>query len=249
MANHYNSKLQEMQPLWGILGGMGPLASSEFLSTVYRLSLGPSEQATEQCMPRIILVSDPTIPDRTKAIKERSTNPEQYQEVIDALQRRLEDLLKLNADRMAIACVTAHHFLEDFPKHLKSRLTSLLDLVIEKLSSGSGKYILLRTNGALHTEIFEHHPRWSKVSSRVVSLNPGDQQALHDNHLYQIKMRGAQAGDLKFLEGLRQKYQVDGFIAGCTEVHLLTKGLQQLEIPVIDPLYILAERIAKPVCR
>ena len=52
------------QPIWGILGGMGPLASAEFLTSIYKLSLG----RTEQNMPRLYLVSDPTVPDRTKAI-------------------------------------------------------------------------------------------------------------------------------------------------------------------------------------
>jgi len=42
---------------------MGPLASAEFLTSIYELSLG----RTEQNMPRLCLVSDPTVPDRTKA--------------------------------------------------------------------------------------------------------------------------------------------------------------------------------------
>jgi len=52
------------QPIWGTLGGMGPLTSAEFLIYIYKLSLG----RTEQNMPRLYLMSDPTVPDRTKAL-------------------------------------------------------------------------------------------------------------------------------------------------------------------------------------
>ena len=48
----------------GILGGMGPLASAKFLSTVYRLNLVEPEQEAPNC----ILLSDPSFPNRTKAI-------------------------------------------------------------------------------------------------------------------------------------------------------------------------------------
>ena len=47
MASQDYSKPETRPPLWGILGGMGPLASAEFLSTIYRarldykLKLGP----------------------------------------------------------------------------------------------------------------------------------------------------------------------------------------------------------------
>jgi aspartate racemase len=255
MSNQDNSKSKPKQPLWGILGGMGPLASAEFLNTIYRLSLeyrlslGPKEMDQEQGTPRIVLVSDPTIPDRTQAIKERDKNPEQYQKVKDELERRLKKLLNFGVDYLAIACVTAHHFINDLPQALQSRLTSLRDIVCEKLDSDSSKYLLLRTIGTEEIGIFESHPLWPAIveNKRVEFLNDDDQKALHWGYLYQIKKRGAKACDLEFLQHLKQRYQVDGFIAGCTEVHLLTKGLIDRGIQMIDPLYILAQRIAEPV--
>src|SRR5437016_4735216 len=144
MTSQDNSNSKIRQPLWGILGGMGPLASAEFLSTIYRaslyykLKLGPQAMEQEQDMPRVVLVSDPTIPDRTKAINEQHSNAKQYQQVINALTRKLDELLNLGVDDMAIACVTAHHFLDKLPESLGSRITSLLDIAYEKLDSVSG---------------------------------------------------------------------------------------------------------------
>jgi aspartate racemase len=242
MANQHNSKLREKRPLWGILGGMGPLASTEFLSTIYRLSLGRTEN--EQSMPRVVLLSDPSVPDRTTAIKTG-----QLQEVIHDLERLLTELMKIEVDQIAIACVTAHFFLPylDLPVSIRSRIISLISIVRDSLRPDQGKYLLLRTNGTKDARIFEDHPGWNEVSSRVTVPDDKDQEAIHCDYLYQVKKRSVSADDLKLLEHLKQKYQVDGFIAGCTEVHLHTRDLLASGIRVIDPLYILAQRIAEPV--
>ena len=58
---------------------MGPLASTEFLNTIYRLSLERiGKDGKEQDMARVILVSDPSVPDRTEAIVTRRDKPQQF---------------------------------------------------------------------------------------------------------------------------------------------------------------------------
>lgn len=241
-SNRDNSDHREKQPRWGILGGMGPLASTEFLSTIYRLSLGWVK--TEQEMPRVVLLSDPSVPDRTTAIKTG-----QIQEVIHDLERLLTEFTKIEADHIVIACVTAHFFLPhlNLPSSIRSRIIPLISVVCDSLRSDPGKYLLLRTNGTKDARIFEAHPDWNEVSSRVTIPDDADQETIHRDYLYQVKKRSVSADDLKLLGHLKQKYQVDGFIAGCTEVHLHTKDLLASGIRVIDPLFILAERIAGPV--
>lgn len=242
MLDQPNSETSKKRSFWGILGGMGPLASTEFLNNIYRLSLNQIEQN----MPRIILISDPTVPDRTSTIRERDINPTQYRAVLNALTCRLDDLVKLGVDQIAIACITAHHFLGELEEPLKSRVTSLLDIIFTELALSAKRYLLLRTTGTAETQIFERYPSWNQVSDRVELLDAGDQATLHWNCLYRIKERGTNAEDLELLQVLKNKYPVDGFIAGCTEVHLLTKSLLDADIPVIDPLLILAQKIAQP---
>ena len=48
----------------GVVGGAGPLASAEFIKTIYECSLGEREQEA----PVVLLYSDPTFPDRTEAL-------------------------------------------------------------------------------------------------------------------------------------------------------------------------------------
>lgn len=239
-TNQLDSDCAEKTPLWGILGGMGPLASTEFLNNIYRLSL----QRKEQDMPRVILLSDPSVPDRTTAIKSG-----EIEKVVRDLQRLIMRLMQMDVDHIVIACVTAHFFLPylELPAPIQERMISLISIVVDSLRADQGKYLLLRTSGTKDARIFEDHPEWRTVSSRVCVPNDKDQETIHDNYLYQLKKRSIQADDLALLKHLQAKYQVDGFIAGCTEVHLHTRELLANDMKMIDPLYILAEQIAQPV--
>ena len=49
-----------MKAVWGIMGGMGGLASAEFVRTIYEYNA----REIEQDSPVLILYSDPTFPDR-----------------------------------------------------------------------------------------------------------------------------------------------------------------------------------------
>lgn len=232
--------------LWGILGGMGPLASAAFLATIYRFSL--AQAGSEQEMPRVILISDPSVPDRTDAIvKLRQMQPQQYEAVKNRLKELLEALWSLNVDRIVIPCVTAHFFLPylDLPTPIESRICSLISIICEALRTDHNKYILLRTNGTRDARIFETHPLWNEIRDRIISLEDADQEAIHREFLYRIKRENVRDEQLIILRHLMQKYDAHGFIAGCTEVHLHTGELLDKQIQVVDPLWIVAQNIAQ----
>jgi len=63
--------------LIGVLGGMGPLASAGFVNFLYQKC--QAKFSAEQSYPRIVLLSDPTIPDRMMCITARRFNSEVQQ--------------------------------------------------------------------------------------------------------------------------------------------------------------------------
>lgn len=216
---------------------MGPLASAEFLSTIYRLSLG----RTEQEMPRLCLISDPTIPDRTSAILEG-----EYESVVHALECLLKRLSAMQVDHIVVPCITAHFFFPRLrlPGEITSRLLSLLDVVFDSLLADGRRYLLLCTSGTRKAQIFQSDRRWQEATWRqLVDLPDMDDQEKIHAYLYDMK-KTWQTGDLTLLDGLAKKYQVQGFIAGCTEMHLQARELTSSGMHVLDPLTILAHRIA-----
>jgi aspartate racemase len=225
----------------GILGGMGPLASAEFLSTIYRLHTKGPEQRAPVCL----LYSDPSFPDRTEAILNGST---------DELTRRtteaVEALLRLGADRVVMACVTLHHVFPELPAELRERMISLIDTVVDEILLNPRPLLLLATTGTRAARIFERHPRWSLVERWVRTLDEPDQEAMHD-WLYRLKVNQPPGECAGWLEALRPRYGNPGLIFGCTELHLVHRAIEDRGedrgrlLDVIDPLLTLARQCSE----
>lgn len=219
---------------------MGPLASAEFLHTFYRLNITEPEQEA----PRCLLLSDPSIPDRTAAILAGDTR-----ELVARIDDALAHLLAAGADRIVIACVTAHAVLKDIPEPRRSRVIPLLDLAIDEIATSGRPHLLLATNGTRRARIFENHPRWSEVASLVRWTDDDDQRRLHET-VYRFKHAEPDEETLDWIATLPEKYGVDGLIFGCTELHLLQRLIAKREaagreVPrVVDPLWIAARDVA-----
>ncbi len=75
-----------------------------------------------------------------------------------------------------------------------------------------------------------------------------DDQKLIHQMIYNIKMNEKLEKYLPILETLQAKYQVQNFISGCTEIHLLNKYLgstinDKQDNTFLDPLTIIAQEI------
>jgi aspartate racemase len=217
-------------PVLGIVGGMGPLASSEFLRTLYRLHLAEPEQGS----PRCILDSDPTFPDRTEMIREGRVDL-----LAERLGQTVRNLLAAGASRVVIACVTVHCALPLVPEPERRRVVSLLDLVIDELlAAGSAPFLLLATSGTRAARIFESHERWGEVADRVAFLNEQDQERLH-SWVYRLKAGDPGEACRDWLASLPGRYGAAGLVFGCTELHLLRAGFEGSEggPRILDPLW------------
>jgi aspartate racemase len=107
-------------------------------------------------------------------------------------------------------------------------------------------FLLLCTNGALQTRIFQHHRLWHLAEKQII-IPKKEQHSIH-KFIYQIKREGMNETAISFLDNLLKKYKTNSFIAGCTEIHLITKYLirqNQQNYDVIDPLLTIAKDLKK----
>jgi aspartate racemase len=210
---------------------MGPLASTEFLRRVYTAR----SYAIEQQMPRVILDSDPTLPDRSETIAFG-----REKEFSDILERRLQHLVDAGATTLVVACLTAHHFLDGVSAPLLNRLISLVSVALRLAEQRPGRHLLLATNGARRAAVFERHPAWPWVADRIELPGTADQERIH-SLIYRLKRRAVASGEaLAIVESLRG--ECDGFLLGCTDFHPLATELKTRfgELAVIDTLCELA---------
>ena len=223
-----------MKKLLGILGGMGPLASAEFLKTIYEYGISDLEQRSPAC----ILYSDPTFPDRTQTI----VNGEEAQ-FTSALVNALDKLVQLGASKIVIVCITSHHLLPHLPPYLRDKILCLVGLIIEEVGRAQKRHLLLCTSGARQARVFESHRNWHSVEKLVMLPDDEDQRAIH-GIIYRMKQNRLDDAIVEALEALRRKYRAEALIAGCTEFHLLSKFLIKRELQphmITDPLLILAQ--------
>lgn len=231
---------KQKRGLIGIVGGMGPLASTAFLSTIYEMT----GEHVEQCAGRLVLYSDPSIPGRTEALL-HNRDALVYEPFVGILKL----LYSMEIHKIIVCCVTIHHIFPQLPLELKENIVSLVDTVFSTLKSRKGKHLLLCTKGTMQLEIFQNHQLWKNFEASIILPDQSDQNKIH-SMTYKLKQNENIKSVVPILEDLLRKCGVSSFIAGCTEIHLLSRYLMlspcyRQEYKYIDPLMILAEEIVK----
>ncbi|MEN6412280.1 MAG: amino acid racemase [Veillonellales bacterium] len=101
----------------GVLGGMGPAASAEFL----RILAEEAPAETDQEHPIVYLISDSQVPDRSSAILGKGNDP------TERLKADLLSLVQMGADLLAVPCNTAHYFIDQFRSELPVPLVHIVE--------------------------------------------------------------------------------------------------------------------------
>jgi len=222
----------------GVVGGLGPLASAEFVRTVYRCASWEREQEA----PRVLMDSNPAFPDRTSAFLAGEEDT-----VLPMLVEVLEGLVRLGATRLLICCMTAHHLLPRLSPELRRKVVPVPEVVVAQLRRATGRYLVLCTSGTRRLSLLERQPGWAEVADRVVFPDAADQDLVHEL-IYRLKRNADPAVLAPLVSSLRARYRADGFVVGCSEIHLLASHLYGgVEHPeCIDPFLAIASSLARP---
>jgi aspartate racemase len=240
MAQRRNRELRAQTV--GVLGGLGPLASAAFLKTIYEFS----RHACEQEAPRVLLMSDPTYPDRTEALLGGRSVA-----LLDRLALDLTRFDEFGVRQVVICCVTIHHLLPQLPEQLRPLVLSLIEIALEHVILCGRKQLLLCSIGTRRMRVFECHPLWPLAADLIVIPDPHDQDVIH-NLIYRLKQNDRIDSLIPKIDTLLARYNVDSFLAGCTEIHLLIReaarcGPAYRDWLYVDPLTIVAEAIVRGV--
>jgi aspartate racemase len=220
----------------GILGGMGPEATIDLFSKIVRLTGAKKDQDHL----RILIDSNPKIPDRTLAIQGKGPSP------LPMLIRSAKTLEQAGADLIVIPCVTAHHFHE----RLRKRIGIPVLHVVEETArftrahlKGVRKVGLIATTGTVQTGLFQKF--YSEPDEEVLLPSPEIQETKVMKAIYGktgIKAIGPSEGSKRLIIQASQtliRKGAQAIIAGCTEIPLVLKD-EDLSIRVVDPLSVLA---------
>lgn len=227
--------------VYGVVGGIGPLASAEFLKTIYEFGLHEREQNS----PTIILYSDPSFPDRTDAFLKGDDEV-----LLAQLKRVIGQLCEMNAVKIVLCCITIHYLLPRLSPDAREKIWSLLDVIADRLAADDREHLLICSSGTRRLKLFESHPHWRLFKDRLVLPSVEDQERLHRELIYRIKLNSDVSTLFPLLESMLEKYRVNSFVAGCSEIHVLAKRYAANangnghEV-CLDPLTIIAREIAE----
>ena len=219
----------------GILGGMGPEATLDCFAKIIKNT--PAKKDQEHL--RVIIDSNPKIPDRPAAIIGKGESP------VPVLIHGCRCLQLAGADFIIIPCVTAHFFLEEIRREVKLPILSILDVVTETIVREYPQITnvgLLAITATINSGLFQ---------KRLAADNI---QTLVPDEVGQSTVMAAVA-DIKKTQPARSRAQITadliataeglvsrgarGIVAGCTEIPLALKP-EHLAVPCFDALTILA---------
>jgi aspartate racemase len=230
------------KPVLGVLGGMGGLASAEFVKTIYELS--GEVCLREQEAPAVLMYSDPAFPDRTEAFLRSETQP-----ILTRLIDALELLCGMGASQLVICCMTIHYLLPELPGALRERIISLPDKIFSSVESLKKRHLVISSTGTMKLELLQRHPHWEQAQKYFVFPSEAEQRQMHDL-IYEVKLNRNLLEARLFVETLLARHRVGSFVAACSEIHLLAKQFepsspQQRGYGCIDPLVIIARQVVE----
>ena len=112
----------------GVLGGMGPLATADFLTKL--MAMTPAQSDLDHIP--LVVSSEPQIPSRGDALMDPANAPSP----LAALKARVDFLVQGGARCLAMPCNTAHYWYDEMTAGLDIPFLHIVDAVIQSLNDG-----------------------------------------------------------------------------------------------------------------
>jgi len=226
--------MKSVERVAGVLGGMGPDATVDFMSKVIALTSGRSDQDHI----RMIVDHNPKVPNRQAAILEGGEDPG------PELARMARGLEAAGAEFLVMVCNSAHAFLEPIRQATALPLVSIIEVTLQEVlesAPGARRAGLLATDGLTASGIYQG----ALEASGLEPVLPGDE----DSRSLMALIRKIKAGnrgeevarEMGALAELLASAGADVIIAGCTEIPLVLNA-PVITVPVISSTDALARK-------
>jgi aspartate racemase len=226
--------MNDIRKIVGVLGGMGPDATVDFMAKV--IALTPADK--DQDHVRMIIDHNPTVPNRQSAILDDGEDP---RPAIAAMAMRLETA---GADFLVIPCNTAYVFQDSILDAVGIPLVSIIDetiAAIAALSPGADTVGVLATDGCLKANIYQSALR----DNELQSVLPSHEESAQLMDLIGKTKAGDQgeavSGAMQELASALVSRGAQAIIAGCTEIPLVLDETM-ISVPLISSTDVLAQR-------
>ncbi|MDH4107110.1 MAG: amino acid racemase [Gammaproteobacteria bacterium] len=218
----------------GVLGGMGPEATVDFMSEV----IGLTDASRDQEHVRMIVDHNPQVPDRQAAMR---GDPGPVRRTLADMARRLE---AAGAHFLVMPCNTAHAFVGDAVAAVSVPFISIIDTTVQSIREqhpGIRRVGLLATDACIAAGVYQDALRRAGLE---LTLPDADAQRRSMELIFRVK-----SGDTG--EAVRAAMReiaitladagAQAVIAGCTEIPLVLDAVRD-GVALISSTRVLASR-------
>lgn len=199
-----------MSQLLGVLGGMGPLATVDFLQ---KLIEETPAQRDQDHIP-VIAYSVPQIPERPPAIVGNGESP------LPHMLEGVRTLKRAGATAIAIACNTAHYWFDELVTHGGVPILHIADAACDALDANVSRVALMATDGTIAAGFYQK--RLAALGKECLLCTPQDQQTLilpAIEHVKRTELVRAHALASQAARHLLDR-GAQAIVMGCTEIPL-----------------------------
>lgn len=211
----------------GIVGGMGPLATSVLFDYIVRHTAANKDQDHINAL----ILNHATLPDRTDVILHGKD-----EDFLDAVKGDYEILNALNVPLIAFPCNTGHYFFDAMEAMSDGKIINMIDETLARCKAmGAKKVAVFATEGTTSAKLYD---RYAKGHDLGVVYPTAEEQAQITRVIYDVK----ELGQTRFpvMDELVHKYTKDAVvILACTE--LSTIGIDHEK--VVDTTQVLGDVI------
>jgi aspartate racemase len=219
----------------GILGGMGPEATLDLFRHITKLTPATKDQDHI----RILIYSNPKIPDRTEAITGGGENP------LPKLIESARILERGGAGIIAISCNAAHYYFPGIQEHIGIPIKNMIEETCRAIRmhlSKARSVGLLAATGTVHSGVYEKVLSEAGIETLIPSIS--DQRRIQEA-IAQVKSAVHDLSTQRTFESIGMQLEKSGaeaLILGCTEIPLVFNP-EAVNCPTFNPTKILAQAV------
>jgi aspartate racemase len=212
----------------GILGGMGPAASAEFVTRLIEQTPASCDQ---EHIP-FVLWNNPQVPDRSTSLRNEDDRP------LPFLLQGVQVLKAVGCDLIVIPCNTAHFWYDEMAK-LKVPIVHIVDSVADALRDAGvagGTIGVMGTHATVELGLYQYKLNksgWDCIVPTKEEMDTLVQPAI--DMIKGGKITESQPIIMKVIHSLIER-GAKAVVLGCTELPLAVRELEQNGIPLVNSI-------------
>jgi aspartate racemase len=208
--------------LLGVLGGMGPLATVDFLHKLVEEMPAAKDQ---EHVPAVVW-NVPQIPDRQQALAGAGISP------LPAMCTGISRLVAAGATRIAIPCNTAHLWFDQLAAHSSVPIEHIADATLRELGSAKTPVGLIATPATQASKLYQQ--RFEADGIACLCATDAELETLFTPGCHAVKSGAVEAGGRLF-EALADALLARGagrLVLACTEVPIALASIASRHLPL-----------------